>query len=345
MTPRSGNTMRYVDVARPGGPDVMHITEGQTPPVGLDEVRISVHAAGVNRADLHQREGNYPPPSTASPIMGLEVAGVVSAVGDRAGALWRVGDEVCALVDGGGYATECVAPVAQCLPIPGGLTMAEAAALPEAAFTVWYNVFQRCRLAAGETFLMHGGTSGIGVIAIQLAHAVGARVMTTAGSPEKCGTCVRLGADVAIDYTAADFASVVLDRTNGRGVDVILDMVGGDYIEKNVRVLAVEGRLCQIAFLNGSRVDIDLRPVMTKRLTLTGSTMRRLPAREKAGVAQELLRRVWPLIERGSVTPIIGATFPLERAADAHRAMAASHVGKIVLTVDRSADEPRPSYR
>ena len=324
--------MRYVDVLRPGGPDVMFVTEGRAPSVAPDEVRIAVRAAGVNRADLLQRAGAYPPPSTASPILGLEVAGVVSAVGERAGPLWHVGDEVCALVDGGGYATECVAPVTQCLPVPAGLSMTEAAALPEAAFTVWYNVFKRCRLAAGESFLVHGGTSGIGVIAIQLAHAIGARVLATAGSPEKCAACIQLGADVAIDYTTADFVDVILERTDGKGVDVILDMVGGPYVERNLRVLALEGRMAQIAFMQGSRMAIDLLPIMTKRLTYTGSTMRRLPAREKAVLAQEILRRAWPLVERGLVIPVVAATFPLEHAADAHRAMEASHIGKIVLT-------------
>lgn len=329
---QAGNGMRYVDVLRPGGPDVMVVTEGRIPPVGPDELRIAVRAAGVNRADLHQRAGTYPPPSTASPVLGLEVAGVVSAVGERAAPIWHVGDELCALVDGGGYATECVAPAAQCLPIPAGLTMVEAAALPEAMFTVWYNVFRRCRLAAGESLLVHGGTSGIGIIALQLAHAIGARVLTTAGSPDKCATCIQLGADLAIDYHTADFVDVILERTDGKGVDVVLDMVGGSYVERNLRVLALEGRMAQIAFMQGSRVTIDLLPIMTKRLTLTGSTMRRLPAPEKAVLAQEILRRAWPLVERGRVTPIIAATFPLDRAADAHRAMEAPHVGKVVLT-------------
>lgn len=328
-----GNAMRYVEVLRPGDPGVMHVTEGRAPTVGPDDIRIAVHAAGVNRADLLQRSGAYPPPSTASPILGLEVAGVVAAVGERAGPLWHVGDEICALVDGGGYATECVAPVTQCLPVPAGLTLTEAAALPEAAFTVWYNVFRRCRLAAGETFLIHGGTSGIGVIAIQLARAIGAKVFATAGSPEKCAACIQLGADAAIDYNSADFVQVILDRTDGRGVDVILDMVGGHYIERNIRVLALEGRLAQIAFMQGSRVSVDLLPIMIKRLTYTGSTMRRLPAREKAVLTQEIMRRVWPLVERGLVTPVIAASFPIDRVADAHRAMEASHIGKIVLTM------------
>lgn len=331
--PDPAHLMKYIDVVRPGDPDVMHVAEGPIPPVGPDDVRIRVAAAGVNRADLLQREGKYPPPSTASHIMGLEVAGWVSAVGERAALLWHVGDEVCALVDGGGYATECVAPVTQCLPIPRGMSMTDAASLPEAMFTVWYNVFRRCRLSAGETFLVHGGTSGIGVIAIQLANAIGARVFATAGSPEKCAVCVQLGAEIAIDYREVDFVSVVLDSTSGHGADVVLDMVGGPYVERNLRALATEGRMANIAFMQGSRVSVDLMPIMTKRLTLTGSTMRRLPEQEKAVVAQELMLRVWPLIERGLIRPVVAATFPLASAADAHRSTAAQHVGKIVLTM------------
>lgn len=310
----------------------MHITDGPAPAVGPDDLLIRVEAAGVNRADLLQREGLYPPPSTTSHILGLEVAGYVSAAGERAAMLWKVGDEVCALVDGGGYATECVAPAAQCLPVPDGISMIQAAALPEAMFTVWYNVFRRCKLSAAEVFLVHGGTSGIGAIAIQLAHAIGARVLTTAGSPEKCATCVRLGADLAIDYHETDFVTAALDSTNGRGADVILDMVGGAYVERNLRTLATEGRMANIAYMQGSNVTLDLMPVMTKRLTLTGSTMRRLPAQEKAVIAQELMRRVWPFVERGMIRPVVAATFPLANAADAHRAMIAPHVGKIVLT-------------
>ncbi len=330
---RGGNTIRHIDVIRPGDPDVMHVTDGPMPQVGADDVRIRVEAAGVNRADLMQREGRYPPPSSASHILGLEVAGRVSAVGDRAALLWNVGDEVCALVDGGGYATECVAPATQCLPIPGGMSMVQAASLPEAMFTVWYNVFHRCRLSAGEAFLVHGGTSGIGVIAIQLARSIGARVFATAGSPEKCNVCVQLGADTAIDYREVDFVSVALDSTNGHGADVILDMVGGPYVERNLRALAMEGRMANIAYVHGSRVTVDLMPIMMKRLTLTGSTMRRLPPEEKAVVAQELALRVWPLVERGMIHPVIADTFPLVNAADAHRAMAAAHIGKVVLTI------------
>jgi putative PIG3 family NAD(P)H quinone oxidoreductase len=310
----------------------MHLTEGAVPVLGPDDVRIHVEAIGVNRADAHQREGKYPPPATASPILGLEVAGYVSAAGERAGMVWRAGEEVCALVDGGGYATECIAPSVQCLPIPDGYSMVQAAALPEALFTVWYNVVQRCRLSAGETLLVHGGTSGIGVIAIQLARAIGAKVIATAGSPEKCAACLRLGAEVAIDYHAAEFASTTLEKTAGRGVDVILDMVGGDYFERNLRALAMEGRLVNIAYMAGSRVTVDLSPIMRKRLNITGSTMRRLPPQEKAVIAQELMLRVWPMLERGQIIPVIDSTYPLSHAADAHRRLDAPHIGKIVLT-------------
>lgn len=325
-------SIRHIEVVRPGGPDEMHLTDGPLPQLGPDDVRIHVEAAGVNRADVLQRQGRYAAPSTASPILGLEVAGYVADAGERAKLIWHVGDEVCALVDGGGYATQCVAPSAQCLPIPDGVSIVQAAALPEALFTVWYNVFHRCRLSAGEKILVHGGTSGIGVIAIQMARAIGAHVFTTAGSAEKCGVCLRLGAEVAIDYTRADFPSVVLERTAGHGVDVILDMVGGDYMDKNLRALAMEGRLVNIAYMSGSRASVDFGPVMQKRLTITGSTMRRLPRQEKAVIAQELMLRVWPLMERGLILPVIDSTFPLSRAADAHRRIEEPHIGKIILT-------------
>ncbi|HEY5087303.1 MAG TPA: NAD(P)H-quinone oxidoreductase [Gemmatimonadaceae bacterium] len=328
---RAGS-IRHIEVLRPGGPDEMHLTDGPVPALGRDDVRIHVEAVGINRADVLQREGRYAPPSTASPILGLEVAGYVAAAGERAAMVWNIGEEVCALVDGGGYATECVAPSVQCLPIPDGFSMVQAAALPEALFTVWYNVFQRCRLSAGETLLVHGGTSGIGVIAIQMARAIGAKVFATAGSPDKCAVCLRLGAEVAIDYHEADFAGVVLDRTKGHGVDVILDMVGGDYFERNLRALAMEGRLVNIAYMNGSRVSVDLSPIMQKRLTITGSTMRRLPPQEKAVIAQELMLRVWSLLERGLIIPVIDSTYTLAHAADAHRRMEGPHIGKIVLT-------------
>lgn len=325
-------SIRQIEVVRPGGPEEMQLTDGPVPAPGPDDIRIHVEAAGINHADMLQRAGKYAVPSTASPILGLEVAGYVSAVGERAALVWNIGDEVCALVNGGGYATECVAPSMQCLPIPEGFSMVQAAALPEALFTVWYNVFQRCRLSAGETLLVHGGTSGIGVIAIQMARAIGAKVFATAGSAEKCGVCLRLGAEVAIDYHDADFAAVALERSGGRGVDVILDMVGGEYVERNFRALAMDGRLVNIAYMNGSRVNVDLRPIMQKRLTVTGSMLRRLPLQEKAVVAQELMLRIWPLLERGLIIPVIDSTFPMSHAADAHRRMEQPHVGKIVLT-------------
>lgn len=325
-------SIRQIEVQRPGGPEEMHLVDAPVPATGADDVRIHVAAAGVNRADILQRQGRYGPPPTASAVLGLEVAGYVAAAGERAAMIWNIGDEVCALVDGGGYATECVAPLTQCLPLPEGFSMVQAAALPEALFTVWYNVFQRCKLSAGETLLVHGGTSGIGVVAIQMARAIGARVFATAGSAEKCSVCLRLGAEVAIDYTAVEFSSVALDRTSGRGVDVILDMVGGDYIERNLRALAMDGRLVNIAYMAGSRVSVDFSPVMQKRLTITGSTMRRLPSQQKAIVAQELMLRVWPLLERGLIIPVIDSTYALQNAADAHRRVETSHIGKVVLT-------------
>jgi putative PIG3 family NAD(P)H quinone oxidoreductase len=318
----------------------MVVVEGATPRPGPGEVLIKVHTAGVNRPDVLQRQGGYPPPPGASPVLGLEVAGTIAAIGDgvatgEGAAPWRVGDEVCALVAGGGYAEYCVAPAAQCLPVPKGMTLADAAALPETFFTVWTNVFQRGRLGRGETFLVHGGTSGIGTTAIQLAHAFGARVLTTAGSDEKCAFCEKIGADKAINYRTADFAEAVKELTGGKGVDVILDMVGGPYLERNVRALAVEGRLVQIAFLQGSKVEsFDFTPMMLKRLTLTGSTLRPRSVAQKAEIARELRQKVWPLLEAGTVRPVIHTTFPLAEVAEAHRLMESSrHIGKIMLAV------------
>jgi NADPH2:quinone reductase len=312
----------------------MAVVEGATPRPGPGEVLIKVHTAGVNRPDVLQRQGGYPPPAGASPILGLEVAGTIVATGGDA-APWRVGDEVCALVAGGGYAEYCVAPAPQCLPVPKGMTVADAAALPETFFTVWTNVFQRGRLGRGETLLVHGGTSGIGTTAIQLAHAFGARVLATAGSDEKCAFCEKIGADRAINYRAANFAEAVKELTGGKGADVILDMVGGPYLERNVRALAVEGRLVQIAFLQGSKVgSFDFMPVMLKRLTLTGSTLRPRSVAQKAEIARELREKVWPLLEAGTVRPVIHKTFPLAEVAEAHRLMESSkHIGKIMLAV------------
>ena len=311
------------------------------PGIGAGEVLIRVVAAGVNRPDLMQRQGRYPPPPGAPDTPGLEVAGPIVAVGPSA-CDWRVGDAVCALVAGGGYAEYCAAPAVQCLPVPRGLTMIEAAALPETFFTVWTNVFERGRLQAGETMLVHGGSSGIGTTAISLGRAFGATVYATAGTPEKCAACERLGAAAAINYRTDDFVAVVRERTAGTGVNLVLDMVGGDYVGRNLEALAVEGRLVQIAFLRGARAEINLAPVMQKRLTITGSTLRPRTPEEKGAIARALLQHVWPRIERGDVRPVIHATVPLERASEAHAMLeAGEHVGKIVLVVENVATHSR----
>ncbi|WP_288130411.1 NAD(P)H-quinone oxidoreductase [Microbulbifer sp.] len=325
--------MRYVDLPEFGAPEVMTLADGPAPEPAAGEVLIQVKAAGVNRPDVMQRLGLYPPPPGASPILGLEVAGEVAAVGEKV-ERWRVGDSVCGLTNGGGYAEYAVVPADQCLPIPDGLSMVEAAALPETFFTVWSNVFQRGQLKPGEVFLVHGGSSGIGTTAIQLAHAVGARVFATAGSAEKCTACERLGAERAINYREEDFVEVVRKATEDGGADVILDMVGGDYVDRNIRVAAKDGRIVNIAFLNGPKVEINMLPVMLNRLVLTGSTLRPQPAEVKAGIASELEAEVWPLVVTGKVGPQIAATFPLEEVVEAHRLMESSaHIGKIVLTV------------
>jgi len=329
----STDSMAFIDLPSFGGPEVLIPARGPIPQPGAGEVLIKVAAAGVNRPDVLQRKGGYAPPPGASTIPGLEVAGVVTALGDGA-QRWKIGDEVCALVAGGGYAEYCSAPAAQCLPIPHGFSMIEAAGLPETFMTVWTNVFQRGRLVAGETFLVHGGTSGIGTTAIMLAHAFGARVLATAGSPEKARFCETLGAERGIDYRAEDFVAVAKELTNGAGVDLILDMVGGDYTQRNFSALAIEGRLVQIAFLGGAKVSLDLTPLMAKRLTFTGSTLRPRSVAQKAAIAAELEEKVWPLLNSGALKPIIHATFPLHAAADAHRLMESSaHIGKIILTV------------
>jgi NADPH2:quinone reductase len=287
----------------------------------------------VNRPDLLQREGKYPPPPGASDVPGLEVAGTVAAVGEGVAA-WRDGDEVCALVSGGGYAEYCTVPAPQCLPVPHGLSSIEAAALPEALFTVWTNVFERARLAPGETLLVHGGSSGIGTTAIQLARAFGARVFATAGSAEKCAACERLGAERAVNYREEDFVAAVSSLTGGRGVDVILDMVGGGYVPRDLLCLARDGRLALIALMGGSRAEVDLRLVLQRWLTITGSTLRPRSVEEKERIARALRERVWPLLEAGEVAPVIHATFPLVEAAAAHRRLeAGAHVGKVVLVV------------
>jgi NADPH2:quinone reductase len=325
--------MIAIEISRAGGPEVLTPVERPMPEPGSGEVLIRVAAAGVNRPDVMQRRGVYPPPPGASDIPGLEVAGSVEHVG--AGVTeWRGGDRVCALVTGGGYAEYCVAPAAQCLPLPDGLDPVQAAAIPETFFTVWTNVFDRGALQAGEAALFHGGSSGIGTTAIQLAAARGARVFATAGSDEKCRACEGLGATRAINYRSEDFVVALKDLTGGRGVDLILDIIGADYLDRNLRALAVDGRLVQIGLMGGSEATLDLRRVLGSRLTITGSTLRPRSVEEKGAIAAALHREVWPLLESGRVKPIVYRTFPLTQASDAHRLMESSeHVGKIVLTV------------
>ncbi|MGE0042948.1 MAG: NAD(P)H-quinone oxidoreductase [Vicinamibacterales bacterium] len=324
--------MRVVEISSFGPPDVLVVAERPRPEPGPLELLIKVAAAGVNRPDVLQRLGKYPPPPGASEIPGLEVSGEVAAVGAEVFG-WRVGDRVCALVAGGGYAEYCVAPTPQCLMAPEGLSLVEAAAIPETYFTVWTNVFERGRLQRGERLLVHGGTSGIGTTAIQLGVAFGARVLATAGSAEKCAAAVELGAEAAFDYHGA-WDDAVRAHLGGEGVDVILDMVGGDYVPRNLGLLAVEGRLVQIAFLKGPQAAIDLKQIMQRRLTITGSTLRPRPPEEKGAIARALHAEVWPRLEDGTVKPVIHAVFPLERAADAHRMMEhGRHIGKIVLRV------------
>jgi NADPH2:quinone reductase len=325
--------MRAIDLREPGGPDVLRLTDRPVPVAERGSVLIRVAAAGVNRPDILQRTGAYAPPPGVSDIPGLEVAGDVIAVGE--GVTWPVvGDQVCALVAGGGYAEFCAAPAVQCLPVPRGLTLVEAASLPETFFTVWSNVFERARLVAGESLLVQGGSSGIGVAAIQLAHAFGSRVFATAGSPEKCAACERLGADRAINYKTEDFVDATMRATGGRGVDVILDMVGGEYVPRELATLAEEGRLVIIATMGGTKAEVNLRMVMGKRLTMTGSHLRPRPVAFKGAVARALHQHVWPLLESGAVKPIIHATFPLEAGSEAHRLMErGDHIVKIVLTL------------
>ena len=324
-------SMTAIEIVKPGGPEVLVPTTRPVPRPAAGELLVRVAAAGVNRPDVLQRKGAYNPPPGTSDIPGLEIAGTVAALGEDV-ADWRVGDTVTALVAGGGYAGYCVAPAPQCLPVPRGYDMVRAAAVPETFFTVWTNVFERGRLQPGESLLVHGGSSGIGTTAIQLGRAFGARVFATAGSPEKCAACVRLGAERAIDYRREDFVAVIKEATGGAGIDVILDMVGGDYIPRNLACLAVEGRLVQIAFLSGSKQEIDILPLMMKRLTLTGSTLRPRTVAQKGAIAAALRARVWPLLEAGTVGPVVHATFPLAQAAAAHRLMESSaHIGKIVL--------------
>ena len=323
--------MRVIEIAQFGGPDVLKLADRPDPVAGPGEVLIDVAAAGVNRPDIIQRLGKYPPPPGASDLPGLEVAGTIAALGAGV-SFWSVGDEVCALVAGGGYAERVNVPQEQCLPLPRGLSMIEAAAIPETYFTVWTNVFERGGLKAGESILIHGGTSGIGTTAIQLAHVFGARVFTTAGSDEKCAAAKRLGADEAFNYRTEDWVAAAKDVTGGRGVDLILDMVGGDYIGRNLDLLVVEGRLVQIAFLKSAKAELDFSVMMRKRQWITGSTLRPRTPAEKGVIARELLASVWPLLDSGAVAPVIHQTFPLADAAAAHRMMeAGTHIGKLVL--------------
>jgi NADPH:quinone reductase len=325
--------MIAIEITNPGGPDVLVAAERPVPLPGPGDVLIRVAAAGVNRPDVMQRMGHYPPPPGASDIPGLEVAGTIVEVGSDAGA-WRPGDRVCALVAGGGYAEYCVAPALQCLTVPRDMDVVHAAAIPETFFTVWVNLFERGRLRAGESVLIHGGSSGIGTTAIQLARARGSQVFATAGSADKCAACERLGAERAFNYHETDFVAATREATGGRGVDVVLDMVGGDYLPRNLDVLATDGRLVQIAVLGGVKGTLNLIAMMQRRLTLTGSTLRTRSVADKGSIAAHLHANVWPLLEAGSVRPVIHATFPLARAADAHRVMESGvHIGKLVLVV------------
>ena len=324
-------TMRVVEVTEPGPPGVLRVAVRPTPSPGPGEVLIHVAAAGVNRADTMQRRGRYPPPPGASDVPGLEVSGTVAAAGEGVSEP-AAGDEVCALLAGGGYAEYCLAPAVQCLPIPARASLVEAAALPEAYATVWTNVIDRGRLKEGETLLVHGGSSGIGTAAIQLARRFGARVFATAGTPAKCAACVDLGAERGIDYRAEDFAAALREATGGRGVDLILDVVGGAYLERNVASLAVEGRLVIIGLMEGARAELDLARLMSRRLTVTGSTLRARAVEEKAAIVAALRARVWPRFAAGELRPVVHASYPLAAAAEAHRVMESSvHVGKLLL--------------
>ena len=327
------DTMTAIEISAPGGPEVLKPKVVATPKPGPGQMLVKVAAAGVNRPDLAQRSGSYPPPPGASPLPGLEIAGEVVLVGEGV-ARWRLGDTVCALVNGGGYAEYCVVEDVQALPIPRGLDLIRAAAVPETFFTVWANVFARGRLAAGEWILVHGGSSGIGTTAIQLAKAFGAKVITTAGSADKCRACRELGADRAVNYRSEDFVKACQEVTGGQGVDLILDMVGGTYTERNIIAAAEDGRIVQIAVLGGANVSLNIARLMMKRLTLTGSTLRPRSRAFKGQLATALEGRVWPLLASGTVRVVLDATFPLAEAADAHRHLeAGEHIGKVVLTV------------
>jgi putative PIG3 family NAD(P)H quinone oxidoreductase len=328
--------MRFVTTNGPGLADTMSVTSGPLPLLGIDDVLIRVEYAGVNRPDVIQRQGNYAPPPGASPIMGLEVAGEIVAIGTKV-TRWKVGDIVTALTPGGGYAEYCSAPASHCLTVPTGLSLLEGAALPENFFTVWVNVFDTCALKNGERFLVHGGSSGIGLTAIQLAKAFGAEVFTTVGSDEKADFCKSIGADHVFNYKTTDWTAAIADITSKKGVNVILDMVGGSYIEKNLRSLALEGRYCFIAFLQGGKAEVDFRPLMMKRQTITGSTLRARPDAQKAAIAAVLEEKVWPLLAQGTVKPVIHEVFALDDIVAAHRLMESSaHIGKIMLRVSET---------
>ena len=326
--------MQCIAISSPGPADVLHPVRRPLPVPGDDEVLIRVVAAGINRPDILQRQGLYPPPAGAPDLPGLEVSGEIVSVGNHE-SRWQVGQQVCALLSGGGYAEYAVAHEELCLPIPAPFTAIQAAAIPETFFTVWSNLFLHNTLKAGESLLVHGGSSGIGTTAIQLANAMNHRVFVTAGSQEKCQHCLELGAERAINYRDEDFVSEVKALTDGTGVDVILDMVGGDYVQRNIRAAAFRGRIISLAFLKGSKVEVDLMPMMLKQLVLTGSTLRSRPVSEKAEIARSLLDKVWPLLDNGVIAPVIHRTFPLHRANEAHRLMESSeHIGKIVLTAN-----------
>lgn len=325
--------MNVIEISEPGSADVLKVVQRPVPEPGANEVLIKVSAAGINRPDVMQRQGMYPPPPGASEIPGLEVSGIVEACGAKVESI-KTGDPVCALVTGGGYAEYCLAPAALCLPVPEGLNTTEAAALPETFFTVWSNVFERGALTRGEKLLVHGGTSGIGTTAIQLVKQFDASILVTAGSEAKCQACIDLGADAAINYREQDFVEEIKTYTDGKGVNLILDMVGGDYLERNIKCLAPEGRLVQIALQKGPKTSINLLPIMLKRLTLTGSTLRARSVEFKAAIAVQMREKVWPLFADGRIKPIIYKYFDLTDAKDAHRLMESSqHIGKILLTV------------
>ena len=324
--------MRYIDTNGSGDANVLRICEATTPRPAAQQVLIKVFAAGINRPDILQRQGFYPPPVDASPILGLEVAGEIAEVGENVSE-WKIGDRVCALVNGGGYAEYAIAPAAQCLPVPDNFSFIQAAVLPETFFTVWHNLFQRAKLKPGERLLVHGGASGIGTTAIQLAVAFGVKVFATAGSFEKCKAIESLNA-LAINYRDQDFVSEIKNQTHGQGVNVILDMVGGDYIQRNFSAATKDGRIVNIAFLNGSKIELDLMPVMLKRLTLTGSTLRAQSPQIKADIAQEIGQQVWPLLNAQKIKPVIDSVFSFEDVAKAHEIMESNqHIGKIVLSL------------